>query len=128
MVLQRGASRKCCSKIALNKNPSPIMNVMSRIVPALIGSLVSACASDPGSSDDRACTTRLLGLTPSFVCRNTNAESQSLTATRSDLAKLDSITLGGCLRIQLDPDERGGLRIPPQVVCPIAGLRLRDGH
>lgn len=41
---------------------------------------------------------------------------------------VESVTSGGCFRIQFDPDERDGLRIPPQVVCPVAAMRPRDGR
>jgi hypothetical protein len=122
-----------CTRFASIKDPSHIMNDMFRIVPAVIATLVSACAIDSRAGSDCKCTSPLLGVTPPLACWDRTGEGQSPTAARGVRAmhepgrlQVESVTRGGCFRIQLDPDGRGGLGIPSQVVCPVAGLRPRD--
>lgn len=77
------------------------MHGMLRIVPALFCTLMSACAVGAGSHSDR-------------------------TAHEPDKSQIESVARGGCFQLRLEPNERGGLRIPPQIVCPVTGGLSRD--
>ena len=83
-----------------------------RIVCLFSVGLLCACATQPETADEKTCSDLPSAFHPPFAC---GIHSKPDTEANLHASEIENRT---CFEIEREPNDKGGLRFPRQIVCP----------